>query len=512
LITKRQFLFLSIILIITKLIVAILFPITTDEAYYASWSKDLAWGYLDHPPMVSLLGILASVSPWLLRLPGFLLWLLAFYVMHKCCQIVFREHALKASLVVQASLFSLSAGILNTPDSLVYFFWAVFIYAVLKSIYTDSKYWILCGIAVGLGMLSKYTFVLAYLVLLVSLFYYPRWRSNGHFWLGGILSLLIFMPHMMWNFEHDFRSFRFQLDRGLASKYDASLGQQKSWVLAFDNDSPEARYSEFFLDSGAKDPHVKEQKSRREKPLLKRVTQQVGDYLGASLFIFGFGIFILRFRRVHPFQRLEPFLYVCTALPFLFFLGIAFFNKTEANWNSMFSLTLALIMTPWLRSGISWILGLHLGILVLAVIHSYYPIIDIKSDRLLIETQGYEKLTEYTAGFDELYVESYQIASMLEFYGRNQNRIYQVPGWTRLSNYSYKSPDLEKLPMRLWLLGSSKYLPIIADYQIESARRLMSCKGRHELWLQYAFYPRDLAPDCSVVHDWKLMSYIRRND
>jgi len=38
-----------------RLVAAAFTPITFDEAYYWMWSKHLAGGYYDHPPMVALL-------------------------------------------------------------------------------------------------------------------------------------------------------------------------------------------------------------------------------------------------------------------------------------------------------------------------------------------------------------------------------------------------------------------------------------------------------------------------
>src|SRR5258708_39903022 len=38
-----------------RLVAAAFTPITFDEAYYWMWSKSLAGGYYDHPPMVALL-------------------------------------------------------------------------------------------------------------------------------------------------------------------------------------------------------------------------------------------------------------------------------------------------------------------------------------------------------------------------------------------------------------------------------------------------------------------------
>ena len=41
-------------LVVLRLIAAWFTPITFDEAYYWMWSKHLAGGYYDHPPMVAV--------------------------------------------------------------------------------------------------------------------------------------------------------------------------------------------------------------------------------------------------------------------------------------------------------------------------------------------------------------------------------------------------------------------------------------------------------------------------
>jgi hypothetical protein len=41
-------------LVAWRLVAAALTPLTFDEAYYRMWSKHLASGYYDHPPMVAL--------------------------------------------------------------------------------------------------------------------------------------------------------------------------------------------------------------------------------------------------------------------------------------------------------------------------------------------------------------------------------------------------------------------------------------------------------------------------
>ena len=41
-------------LVALRLVAAAFTPLTFDEAYYWMWSKHLAGGYYDHPPMVAL--------------------------------------------------------------------------------------------------------------------------------------------------------------------------------------------------------------------------------------------------------------------------------------------------------------------------------------------------------------------------------------------------------------------------------------------------------------------------
>ena len=42
-------------LIVVRGIVAAVTPLAFDEAYYWQWSKNLAWGYYDHPPLVAFI-------------------------------------------------------------------------------------------------------------------------------------------------------------------------------------------------------------------------------------------------------------------------------------------------------------------------------------------------------------------------------------------------------------------------------------------------------------------------
>ncbi|HZQ39979.1 MAG TPA: glycosyltransferase family 39 protein, partial [Rhizomicrobium sp.] len=68
-------------LIVLRLVMAALLPLSADEAYYWLWSRHLAAGYYDHPPAIALVirfgTLLLGDSELGVRLGGVLLSILA---------------------------------------------------------------------------------------------------------------------------------------------------------------------------------------------------------------------------------------------------------------------------------------------------------------------------------------------------------------------------------------------------------------------------------------------------
>ncbi|NIQ09886.1 MAG: glycosyl transferase family 39, partial [Gammaproteobacteria bacterium] len=75
--TPRQFFITSLWLgLAFKLLLAVLLPLTTDEAYFLIWARHLDYGFYDHPPMVGwwLAGLLSLAdTDWWLRIPAVIL-------------------------------------------------------------------------------------------------------------------------------------------------------------------------------------------------------------------------------------------------------------------------------------------------------------------------------------------------------------------------------------------------------------------------------------------------------
>src|SRR5215471_6958830 len=82
-----------IAMVVLRLVAAAFTPITFDEAYYWMWSKSLAGGYYDHPPMVAYIiragTMIAGDTELGVRLVSILLALPMSYAIYRSAAILF---------------------------------------------------------------------------------------------------------------------------------------------------------------------------------------------------------------------------------------------------------------------------------------------------------------------------------------------------------------------------------------------------------------------------------------
>jgi len=82
-------------------------------------------------------------------------------------------------------------------------------------------FWYLLGIITGLSLLTKYTAVLLYPSIFLFTALVPSmriWFRKKEFYLAFFVSLLMFLPVIIWNYENHWASFAFQLAHGLGEK------------------------------------------------------------------------------------------------------------------------------------------------------------------------------------------------------------------------------------------------------------------------------------------------------
>jgi len=201
-------------------------PLTFDEAYYWIWSKNLAGGYYDHPPMVALVvragTLIAGDTEFGVRLVSILLGLPMSLAVYRSAAILFggTNVAATAALLLNVTLMVAVGTLIVTPDSplLVSSSFVLFFLAkVLES--GRGVWWLAAGAAVGCALLSKYTALLFGPAILIWLLVVPkqrRWLLTLWPYLGALVAFALFAPVVYWNSQHHWVSFLKQIGHRVA--------------------------------------------------------------------------------------------------------------------------------------------------------------------------------------------------------------------------------------------------------------------------------------------------------
>ena len=85
---------------------------------------------------------------------------------------------------------------------------------------SNARWWLAAGLFAGLAMLSKFTVVML-LPAVLAFALVPDWRRRWLFspypWAAALIALIVFSPVLIWNYQHDWASFRFQFVRAVAT-------------------------------------------------------------------------------------------------------------------------------------------------------------------------------------------------------------------------------------------------------------------------------------------------------
>jgi 4-amino-4-deoxy-L-arabinose transferase-like glycosyltransferase len=123
-------------------------------------------------------------------------------------------------IILNTLPLTMIASIVITPDTPVFLFFSFAVYFTWYLVKTDNvKYWYITGLFFGMALLSKYTGIL----FALNLFIYAiidgklKWFKNKHFYFMFLISLIIFIPVIIWNYRHEWVSFIFQFNHGLSN-------------------------------------------------------------------------------------------------------------------------------------------------------------------------------------------------------------------------------------------------------------------------------------------------------
>ncbi|MFP5042502.1 glycosyltransferase family 39 protein [Parasediminibacterium sp. JCM 36343] len=187
------------------------YDLQRDEYLHLDMANHLAWGYISVPPMTSwiscIIKLLGNGVFWVKFFPA-LFGSLTLWLVWQTINI------LKGGLfALMLSSISILLGVLlrvNTlyqPNSLDIFFWTLTYFTIVKYISTANTKWLLAsGIAIGLGLLSKYNIAFLVLGLMPALLLteHKALFINKHFYMAMGIALAIVLPNIIWQYQNHF--------------------------------------------------------------------------------------------------------------------------------------------------------------------------------------------------------------------------------------------------------------------------------------------------------------------
>ena len=218
---KYQFVVFLLIFLIINLLQSNYTDLLEDEAYYWVWSKNLAFGYFDHPPLVALwikIGTFFFDGEFGLRFfstISFSLMLVVIWLTidHKEKWNYVWLYFLLISSVALLQVF----GFVTTPDTPLFLSAALFLYAYKQFLKENNGInTLLLGFAMAAMLYSKYHGILVIFFVVLSNIYLLK---NKRFWIAGFFGFLLFMPHLYWQYINDFPSFIYHLKERSSRTY-----------------------------------------------------------------------------------------------------------------------------------------------------------------------------------------------------------------------------------------------------------------------------------------------------
>lgn len=405
---------LWLIALALKLSLSTFLPFAPDESYYWVWSHHLSLSYMDHPGMVAWLLWLGRFFSWIPhgeRIPSLLLGHGTLLVWIFIIKNLWHDQLTWRWVSCYLAIPFLGLGsILVTPDVPVLFFFStsfLFLMHWLKNPSIGLS--LMLGTSLGLGFCSKYHIVLFPLSFLAFCLFEKPKLTRAHFRGGGfvvLFGILFCLPVLVWNFQNDWASFRFQFRHGFSGG-----GWKPNWTL---------------------------------------------EYLIGQFLVFSPVLWWLYLKGVR-FQSLRIFFWF-SAVPWIFFFYTSFKSSVEANW-PILSLAPALVLA--LAAHQSWLsikvqIGLYLGISLGVVSLWIYPWTESATDKLT-EVHQIRKSLPAILPYQPLYGGSYQIASTLWYYSGKPT--YKVQDMSRPDHYDYWLQSLPTASIFFILREKDESLP-----------------------------------------------------
>jgi 4-amino-4-deoxy-L-arabinose transferase-like glycosyltransferase len=206
-----------------RVVYACLIDLRTDEAYYWTWSREHVLSYLDHPPAVAWFIRFGTAifgdTNFGVRFAGLLAMALSQVLLADIVRRV--THDIRAVVIAilmpEAALYYGLLMAKVAPDVALIPFALALIWSLVRLWESgDARWWLAAGVFAGLSLLAKFTAIML-LPAVIAFMLVPDWRGrwlkSPYPWFAALIAMIVFLPVLIWNAEHDWASFRFQLVR-----------------------------------------------------------------------------------------------------------------------------------------------------------------------------------------------------------------------------------------------------------------------------------------------------------
>ena len=189
-----------------------------DELATLEDARHLAAGYVAYPPVTPFFGRI-SLDLFGTSVRGFRFFAaLAQAVIAVLAGLMARELGgdrfaqVVAALAAAISPVSMASGALMQYVAFDYLAWVLTAYLLIRLLHTENpRLWVAIGAAIGFGMMSKYSMLFFVASILAGLLLTDarRYLVSRWLWIGVAVSLLIFVPNLLWQIRHGFISLDF---------------------------------------------------------------------------------------------------------------------------------------------------------------------------------------------------------------------------------------------------------------------------------------------------------------
>ncbi|GAA0879358.1 glycosyltransferase family 39 protein [Algoriphagus jejuensis] len=215
----------------------------TEEAQYWLWSQNMAWHYYSKPPLVAVLnylstGLLGNTELGV-RINAILAGVGISWVTYLFASHLYGAKAgFWAGLVAQAMPVWWLASTFHMTDSSLTFFWILAVHLVYRGIEEKKQnWWLWAGVATAFGLMAKMVMLLIFPSVLIYLLFIRGFKvQQKNFAVFVAVSLLGFVPALIWNWENNFDTFKHLATLGGAGDGESKpvdLGNSLKWFFEY---------------------------------------------------------------------------------------------------------------------------------------------------------------------------------------------------------------------------------------------------------------------------------------